>query len=661
MFAYFYVMKVQGYVIIFIFTLLPYFIFSQENEKKRNARSTSFSQKPDTVIKNKKKTRPDTLDFYSKEKERELFGDNAQKSDALYDSIRQIAYKRKLTRLLYDLTFKYSGPKSRTINDTIVKNVGAVYEPFNGKPIGKVEIIRLPPFTADTSKTFENSLSKIGNDVHVLTKEYVIRNNLLFNMGDTIDPVVLTTTARLLRDLPYLDEVNIQVIPSRSSPDSVDVIVVTKDKFPYAVSPVIKSYNDMSFRLWTVNFLGLGHKLNAKISYDGARIPRIKMDEGSYTINNINGSFIKGMVGYTKDNEQKRTWSIKFNRPFVVPTIKQSYGINLYNVKYPSNVTEADSTVREIDILYNNGNVYYAKTYPLSPEKGSKIHPAYISFSSMLTGIKYVKKPFMSADSNLGFRNRTAILGAISVSKNNYYLANYYYSFGKTENIPYGYFAQLTGGYELGTYYNRYYMGFETGAGNFINNLGYYNVRVQIGTYIKQNTGKFNQGVLNFYANLASRLYHLKKMRVRNYVFAAYSLGFERLPGEVITLSSQHGLEGLDNNDLRGTERLATQMETVFFTPWMYYGFTFAFYSFVNISTLVPKSSDLINNRFYTGFGFGIRIRNENLVFETLQLQLAFYPAPPPGANKMNFSSSGISEYSMDGFFVAIPGVYSFR
>ncbi len=110
-----------------------------------------------------------------------------------------------------------------------------------------------------------------------------------------------------------------------------------------------------------------------------------------------------------------------------------------------------------------------------------------------------------------------------------------------------------------------------------------------------------------------------------------------------------------------GQERLTTQIESVLFTPWMFYGFTFGVYTFVNISTLASDIGTIIDSRYYTGFGFGIRIRNENLVFETLQLQLAFYPSPPPGASSFNFSTSGISEGSVNGFFVAKPSVFSFE
>ncbi len=649
-------MKLQGYFLLALFYTLPYLGASQE---KTDTLMQVSENTDSTIIKNHY-TSKDTIDHIADDIMKEIYDEgHVKKSDALYDSIKQIAYKRKLTKVLYDLTFKYSGPDRKPINDTIVKDVGSPYEKFDDKFIGRIEIIRLQPFTEDTIRTLENKLSHIGNDIHVMTHEYVIRNNLLFKKGQEVDPVVLTTTARLLRDLPYIDEVTIQIIPSKASQDSVTVVVVTKDKFPYAVTPIIKSYNDMSFKLWTVNFLGLGHRVDGKFSYDAGRDPNFKIDESNYLIHNIRGTFITGGIGYKKDNNLKRTWSVKFNRPLIVPTIKQSYGINMYNVKIPTTITEPDSTIKDINIVYNTGDIYYAKTFALSPEKKSKIHPAYLSLSSMITRVNYLDKPFMSADSNVGYRNRLSLFGAISISKNNYYLANYYYSFGKTENIPYGQFIQFTGGYEFGNYYNRYYLGFETGMGDFINMLGYYNVRLEVGSFIKENTGNLSQGVLNIKANLASRLYHVKRARIRNYVYSSYTLGFDRLPGEGILLNSNQGLEGLDNNDLKGLERLVTQIESVVFTPWYVYGFSFAVYAFANISTLVPQKENILTSRYYAGFGFGLRIKNENLVFETLQLQLAFYPASPPGADSFNFSSSGISEYDIDGFFVARPGVYS--
>ena len=650
-------MKLERYLVLILLITLPYFTFSQEAD---DTIKQVIPKSDSTSLKNDKETQ-DTIEFLTDKFKKEIYGESIDKSDALYDSIRQIAYKRKLTKILYDLTFTYGGPDHKTISDTIVKDLTFQYEQFDDKFIGRIEIIRLQPFTEDTIKSLENKLSHIGNDIHMMTREFVIRNNLLFKKGEEVDPLVLATTERLLRDLPNIDEATIQIIPSKHSQDSVTVVVVTKDKFPYAVTPIIKSYNDMSFRLWTVNFLGLGHRLDGGISYDADREPKLKIDHGKYRVDNISGTFISGEIYYEKNNEKKRTWALKFNRPLIVPTIKRSYGLNLYNFKSPTTITEPDSTITDINIISNSGEAYFARTFPLSPEQKSRIHPAYLSLSTMITRLKYLEKPFMNADSNLGFRNRFSIFGAISISKNNYYLANYYYSFGKTENIPYGRFMQLTGGYEFGNYFNRYYVGFEAGMGNFVNMFGYYNIRLQIGSYIKENTGTLNQGVVNIKANLASRLYHVNRARIRNYVYSTYTLGFDRIPGESILLNSHQGLEGLDNNDLKGHERFITQIESVVYTPWYFYGFSFAVYAFANVSTLIPQTESIFNSRYYAGFGLGVRIRNENLVFETLQLQLAFYPAAPPGADSFNFSSAGVSENNVDGFFVAKPSVYSFE
>jgi len=48
---------------------------------------------------------------------------------------------------------------------------------------------------------------------------------------------------------------------------------------------------------------------------------------------------------------------------------------------------------------------------------------------------------------------------------------------------------------------------------------------------------------------------------------------------------------------------------------------------------LLDNNTFVMNNPLQTGFGFGMRIRNENLVFKTFQIRLGFYPSLNNGDN----------------------------
>ncbi len=67
------------------------------------------------------------------------------------------------------------------------------------------------------------------NSTHVNTNEKIIRKNLLFAAGDTISPLILSDNERILRQLPYIDDARIIVVPV--SDEEADIIVVTKDVY----------------------------------------------------------------------------------------------------------------------------------------------------------------------------------------------------------------------------------------------------------------------------------------------------------------------------------------------------------------------------------------------------------------------------------------------
>ncbi len=67
------------------------------------------------------------------------------------------------------------------------------------------------------------------NKTHFNTNENIIRKNLLFSEGDTISPLILSDNERILRQLPYIDDARIIVVPV--SDDEADIVVYTKDVY----------------------------------------------------------------------------------------------------------------------------------------------------------------------------------------------------------------------------------------------------------------------------------------------------------------------------------------------------------------------------------------------------------------------------------------------
>ena len=69
----------------------------------------------------------------------------------------------------------------------------------------------------------------------------VIRNNLFFREHEKIHPYLFADNERHLRDQVYIQDARILIDSIAGSPDSVDVIVITKDVFPFGANVDISS------------------------------------------------------------------------------------------------------------------------------------------------------------------------------------------------------------------------------------------------------------------------------------------------------------------------------------------------------------------------------------------------------------------------------------
>ena len=76
------------------------------------------------------------------------------------------------------------------------------------------------------------------------------------------------------------------------------------------------------------------------------------------------------------------------------------------------------------------------------------------------------------------------------------------------------------------------------------------------------------------------------------------------------------------NADFRSTIKL----ESVFYNLKKILGFRFAPFIFSDVSLLKPVKENFNKSDLFTGIGGGVRTRNENLVFGTIELKGYYFP-----------------------------------
>jgi hypothetical protein len=225
--------------------------------------------------------------------------------------------------------------------------------------------------------------------------------------------------------------------------------------------------------------------------------------------------------------------------------------------------------------------------------------------------------------------------------------------------VPYGALFKLTVGREFNEFKIRTYMADEVSIGNKIGNLGYFYFYAGTSTYI--NKTKTEQGLIALRLNYFSNLRTFGNFRMRNFVYLNYTRGFGRYTNENLRFSTENGFSGFRNDSINGNQRLSLSLESVLFSPVNIYGFRFAFFGFADFAFLSGITEGINHGFTLSSIGIGMRIRNDNLIFNTIQIRVAFFPNPPLFSRISDITVSGEQLLHPDNFEPGQPATIPYQ
>jgi hypothetical protein len=530
------------------------------------------------------------------------------------------------------------------------------------KFINKIDIVVLGPFGYSVTERFSTPISKLqrfGNNMHYPTRTWIIRNKLLFKPTDRVDAYKISESERLIRKDPYIVDAMINLSPSIDSEDSVDVMVVVQDVFNYSAGLAgdpRRPSGDLS--VTDINFLGLGHKFDQKIWYDPQYSQHFKYS-GSYSVAEIANTYISGELHYNTVNYDKKT-GFSFSRPFFSSTSKWAGGLDIeysheaYNVTLPNSILYTglhDYTTQDFWLGYAfnfNENPYY------------RFKKSQLILSGRIYNINYLDQSSYSDDLNRFYQNDRLYLAGVGFTHRDYYKDRYIFAFGKTEDIPLGYLFTINTGPDIGQFYSRWYYGAKSSYGFNNTKIGYFYVSAEAGAFL--NNHNIEQGLLNTQVFYFTNLLPLGKWQVRQYIMNRYTLGYNRRPGEYLTINGSSGLQRFSSQQLTGTQRWANNYEADFFTPWKPFGFQMVFVAYMDDALIGTHQYTVLQSRLYQGYGVGVRFKNENFIFNTLEIAFHFFPdAKNVGGKTWQYVSTGSPSFQFQDFQYSEPFVASYR
>lgn len=527
----------------------------------------------------------------------------------------------KISRsILSSITRKNSGDPISAVKSE------EAFMPYRGKVIRKI-IVRHIDFQKtvyDTTRNIRSTIARVANKLHGTSREWLIRDNLFIRENKPVNPWKLADNERYLRDLDFLLDAKFYIVPLRS-PDSVDVVVLTRDVFSLGGTLNPANPSRTRIRLYDANLAGWGQRLQFNGLIEPERNPGF-VYEFLYRKNSIGGTFINGTVGYTQLNtgssygeEEEKAYYVRFDRPLVSPYTRYAGGMELSRNWSENFFNVHDTLFRDYRYVINDFWIGYNIGANRNFEDRNRHFVAVRAFDQHFTRLPAQQRE----RERLLYNDQSFVLASVTFFRQDFYTARYIYGFGRTEDIPYGHSVSAITGMTRQRGIERPYFGIDAEK-SLVTRLGeFYTLGLRAGGYA--NHAGLEDATIMVSGALTSRLIPQGAFLFRQTIRADYTRVFRQRTSIPLDINNEFGLQYFRADSLWGTKRFNIHTETLAFSPWQLLGFRFAPFAFGQMA-LISGNEQSIFQRPYFGFGGGIRTRNENLIFGTVELRLIYYP-----------------------------------
>lgn len=573
-------------------------------------------------------------------------------STAIYKKIEAYSKKRKFTKFVHGLIFEPISKKTvRQRNKKISK---ANFRAVQGKIIRKINIETLDPFgysEVDTSAFPHRRISRVGNKIHLKSKELTIWNLLLIRRNKPLDSLLVKESERLIRSQRYIRRVAITTQQISKTSDSVDVTIRVLDSWSL-IPDFGASASRYTAKITERNFLGFGHQVENTYRRD------MNLQDGAYsvkyTIPNIMNTYIKTALTYDIDLDNNHWKSIDIERPFFSPYARWAGGV------FVGTISKMDSLPnllgkQEIQQFKSSTNDFWGG-HSLGIIKGSSedARTTNLITTARLYRINYKTRPDAIHDPGNFYNDEVLFLSGIGVNSRQFVEDKYLFDYGVVEDVPTGTALGITGGFQNKNAVRRSYFGMRASTGTYFR-YGYISSNLEYGSFF--NGKRSQQGAISLQTNYFTKLIEMGSWKIRQFAKAQVVIGNDRIssPGDYLNLNDdREGIAGFNTRNLYGTKKWLIALQTQSYSPWNAYGFRLN--PFLNFTTgmLGDAQNGFARSKLYSQFGVGLIISNDYLVFNTFQLSFSYFPSLPEVGNNifktnaLNTEDFGFQDFSIN-------------
>jgi len=590
--------------------------------------------------------------------------DRSSKSDSVYKKIDEFSQQKKFFKFIHKLMFQNSNNPSVNKKLLTDNQLQLDYDQYNCKIIRNISIETLDPFgfSSENEKEIpQNNIERFGNALHIKSKNWTIRNFLLFKQHQELDPLIIKESERLIRGQRFVRSVVIKPIAIANCTDSVDVSVRVLDTWSSTITGAfskITSNLDFSER----NFFGLGHEFdfNYLKNFNNSTINNYGYDT-KYTIPNFKNTFINTTIS-SKNNLNNNTYkTFKIDRPFYSTLTKWAGGIYYDYRAYSQIMTDTNAVAAPQNFKIKTYSLWGGHAFNIFGNQTELGKTSHLVFATGFTNTAFLDKPSIAYDPILFSNSSKSALATIGISSQKYFKDKYLFRFGTIEDIPYGNVFSLTGGIENKNKINRSYFGGRFSYGDYFN-FGYLQANIEAGSFF--NNGKSEQSIYKFEVNYFTHLFPVGTWKFRQFIKPVLILGSNRLNStqDRLNLIDVNGIPGFNSAPLIGTKKFLTTFQTQSYNQKNWYGFNFSPFLNFTLGFLDKGDQIFFSNKMYSQIGVGVLINNNYLVFSSFQFSFSYYPSLPiDGSNIIKTNTFQNSNIEFHDFQIGQPYIVPYQ
>jgi hypothetical protein len=436
-------------------------------------------------------------------------------------------------------------------------------------------------------------IGRLANDVHVLTREDVIRRELLFHEGDPYDQRLVDESARHLRRLGFIGDISItaDTLPN----NTIDLVVKTHDR--WTLSPSLSAQagggvNGFGIGLREENLLGRGQKV--EIGYNRLS-DRTHPDGGAigFTEPRLFGSWWSASAQLRKADELSQA-SLDVLHPFYADAatwaLRTYVGVGRVRIRQYQ-----DGYIARDDYLNQENELLWLAS---SSGSDTKLQLAGAYYRIRSTSDSMQLRPFDNVD---------LIIASVSLLGREYSQRSYIDNFGRVEDVPVGYHTGLALGRNLHLsslgsvdYFLRAFGQASVGFGEGLS-----------GNYKASLTSYFIGNQPSEMTISATALHYWRLMPNQTLLGRiTTTIGSRWSPSSQVTLGSFSGLRGYRSNEFAGQRLLLFNLEHRIFSMVHLWFFRLGPSFFFDSGVVWNQPDGLGGQRFHSAAGVGLQIES---------------------------------------------------